>query len=190
MADPLVDPCSFEGVHTEGLNYCPNEDVVGGTAVDFFYAPKDFFETLTKPVVTGETSYTQRIKLAANAITFKTGKGWKKATMMIDENELKNTFVGNKGNKKPKVDFDAFLPNFIARNVGFFDAHRNTPMIWAVPDSTGVKWIVGNLDAPAYFDKSDGTSGKTYDNNSGFAMTVTANTKLLVYEGEIVELAD
>ena len=189
MANEELD-CSFENVHTENMNYCPNKEVVGGVAVDFFYAPAAHFATFTKPAVTPTSTYEERMTLAANSLTFKAEKGWKKITMMVDENELKNTLVGNKGNKKPKVEFDAYISNFIARNLGFIDAHMNTPMVWAVPDSTGKKWIVGNPDAPAIFDKGDGTTGKKYEDNSGVGVTVSANTKLLVYLGEIVEVAD
>lgn len=190
MAEEIKDPCSFAGVHTENVNYCPNNEVVGGVAIDFFYVPAAHLETFVKPTITPTTGFAERMTLAADSITFKAGKGWKKVTMMVDESELKNTLVGNKGNKKPKVEFDAYIPNFIARNLGFIDAHMNTPLIWAVPDSTGEKWIIGNPDAPAIFDKGDGTSGKKYEDNSGVATTVSANTKLYRYLGDIVELAD
>lgn len=185
-----MDNCDFANVHVENMGYCPNDDVVGGVAVNFFYIPAAQVETFTKPTVTATSTYAERITIAANGIVPVTGKGWKKATMMIEENELKPVLVGAKGNKKQKVDFDALIPNLIDRNVGFVDAHKNTPMIWAIPDSTGKIWIVGTPTAPAFFDKADGTSGKTYENNSGVAITVTANTKPYVYAGTIVELAD
>ncbi len=187
---PEIDDCSFDNVSTENLNYCPNKDMVGGTAIDFYYAPASYFATFVKPVVTSSTGYEARITVLANSLTFKADKGWKKITMLVDENELKNTLVGNRGNKKPKVEFDSYIPNFIARNLGFIDAHMNTPMVWCVPDSTGKKWLVGTPDAPAIFDKGDGTTGKKYEDNSGVGVTVSANTKLYIYLGEVVELAD
>ena len=186
----MAENCDFEGAFIQNLVYCPNDPVVGGVAVDFYYSPAANFATFQTPVATGETSYAERLAIPANGLTFKPDKGWKKITMMIDENELKNTFVGNRGNKKPKVEFDAYIPNFIPRNIGFLDAHINTPMVWAVPDSTGKVWIVGTPKAPAMFDKGDGTTGKKYEDNSGAGVTVNANTKILTYAGEVVELAD
>ncbi len=185
----MPDNC-FEETYTENLNYCPNTDLVAGVSVDFYYTPVAFVETFVKPVVTAASTYAERITLPANSITFKAGKGWKKATMLVEEGELKPTIVGNKGNKKSKTDFDSYIPNFIAANIGFVDTHRNTPMIWAIPDSTGKKWVVGNPDTPAFFDKADSTTGKKLEDNSGTAITVTANTKPYVYAGEIVELPD
>lgn len=179
--------CNF---NSENLLYCPNDEVVGGVSVEFLYAPASHFVSITKPTITETSTYAERITLANDAIVFEAEKGWKKAQMLVDENELKNTFVGAKGNKKPQVSFDAFLPNFIAKNIGFFDAHANTPMVWLIPDSTGKKWLIGNLDTPAFFDKAEGTSGKTYDNNSGHAITVMANTKLYYYPGDATVLAD
>ncbi len=187
---PEIEDCSFDNVKTENLNYCPNKDMVGGVAIDFYYAPAAHFEKFEKPAITATTGYEARITIAANSITLKASKGWKKITMLVDESELKNTLVGNKGNKKPKVEFDAYIPNFLPRNIGFIDAHMNTPMVWCIPDSTGRKWIIGNPDAPAIFDKGDGTTGKKYEDNSGVGVTVSANTKLYTYLGEVVVLAD
>ena len=185
-----MENCDFENQHVENMGYCPNDDTVGGTAVDFFGIPAAHVETFTKPTLTATSKYGERLTIAANGIVPKATKGWKKVTMMVDESEIKPMLVGNKGNKKQKIDFDAYIPNLIARNVGFVDANKNTPMIWAIPDSTGEIWIVGTPTAPAFFDKADGTSGKKYEDNSGIAITVTANTKPYVYAGEIVELAD
>lgn len=182
--------CDFKTQHVENMGYCPNEDTVGGTAVDFFYIPAAQIETFTKPVITPTSTYVERMTIAALGIVPVATKGWKRITMMVDESELKPVLVGNKGNKKQKIDFDAYIPNLIERNVGFVDANKNTPLVWAIPDSTGTLWIVGTKTAPAYFDKADGTSGKKYEDNSGIAITVSANTKPYVYAGEIVELAD
>lgn len=182
--------CSFENVHTENLGFCANKDSVGGVAVNFLYIPAAQVETFTLPVLTEASTYEERITIASGGIVPATGKGWKKAVMHLDQNEIKPVLVGSKGNKKQKTEFDAYIPNFLARNVGFVDAHKNTPLIWAIPDSTGKMWIIGTPDAPAYFDKADGTSGKAYEDDSGVSITVAANTKPYVYAGEIVELAD
>jgi hypothetical protein len=180
----------FDEVHVENVNHCPNDESVGGISVDLFYIPKDHIDAFTLPVVTAATKYAERITLAANAITTKADKGWKKISIMVDENELSNTLVGNKGNKKPKVELDAMIPNFKKENIGFMDAHKNTPLILAVVDSTGQKWVIGTTNAPAFLETSDAKTGKKYDDNSGITVKISANTKLYAYEGDIVVLAD
>ncbi|MDR2205769.1 MAG: hypothetical protein LBE36_06415 [Flavobacteriaceae bacterium] len=176
----------FEDTKIENVDHCPNDESVGGLAVDLFYVPKDHIDAYLLPVVTPSSKYVERISLPANAITLKAQKSWKKISVMVDENELTSTLVGNKGNKKSKVEMDVLIPNFTAKNIGFQDAHKNTPMIFAVADSTGQKWVIGTLNAPAQFETSDAKTGKKYDDNSGITGKISANTKLYALQDDIV----
>ena len=181
MAD---EDCSFANQRTENMNYCPDDGVVGGIKVKSWYCPMDQLQTITKPVVTGTTTYAARPVITA--LTPKADKGFKKIILLTEENELKSTLVGNKGNKKPQASLDAMIPNFTKRNVGAIDANKNTPMCWVVEDSEGQKWVL----LEAFMDKADGTTGKKYEDNSGFAITITANSKLYAFDGVITEIAD
>ncbi|WP_312750536.1 hypothetical protein [Epilithonimonas hominis] len=180
------EKCSFAEMHTENLGYCPNEDTVGGVKTDINYIPMAQLATFTKPTVTATSTYEERITIPANGIVPTTGKGFKKIQLMVEESELKNALVGNKGNKKSQASFDAMIPNFTGKNLGFVDAHKNTPLMIVVTDSTGVKWVIPE----AFIDKADATSGKKYEDNSGVAVTITANSKVYKYAGTIELIPD
>lgn len=178
----------FDNVRVENVNHCPNDTTVGGLSVDLFYIPAAHVETLTKPAVTDAMSYAKRMTLTA--VTPVATKGFKRLSVMVDENELSSLLVGNKGNKKPKVELDVYIPNFKKENLGFTVTHKNTPMIYAIKDSTGQPWIIGDKDGPSYFETADGKTGKKYDDNSGITIKISANTQLWAFDGAIVELED
>lgn len=182
----MADNCSFETVRTENMGYCPNTEVVGGVKADIAYIPMAQLQTVTKPVITVETSYEDSIKIGSTGLVPVTGKGFKKITCTIDENELKSNLVGNKGNLKDQAQFDGMLPNFIAKNQGFIKRHKNTPMCYIVTDSTGKKWAL--LDA--YMTKADATTAKKYEENAGTAFNVIANGPLYTYDGPLTYLSD
>ena len=182
----MADNCSFETVRTENMGYCPNDDVVGGVKADVAYIPMAQLQTVTKPVVTETTSYADSITILPTGLVPATGKGFKKTTLVIDENELKSNLVGNKGNLKDQAQFDGMLPNFIPRNIGFIKRHKNTPMCYVITDSTGQKWVI----LEAYMTKADATTAKKYEESAGTAFNVTANSCLYAYNGPITYLAD
>lgn len=177
----------FDDAYIETVNHCPNDTTVGGTAADLFYIPAAHIETYTEPTVTATSTYAERMTLAA--LTPKTGKGFKRLSAMIEENELGNVFVGNKGNKKAKAEIDCMLPNFKPENIGFTVLHKNTPMVYAIKDSAGQFWVIGSPDAPAYFETADAKSGKKYEDNSGITMKISANCQLWAFDGAITELS-
>lgn len=178
--------CSFADTHVENLGYCPNQETVGGVKTEAAYIPMAHLETFTKPTITNASTYAQRVTIAPTGIAAASGKGFKKIDLMVDESELKNALVGNKGNKKLQASLDALIPNWTDKNLGFIDAHKNTPLMLVITDSAGVKWVIPE----AFIDKADGTTGKKYEDNSGIAVTITANSKIYTYAGEITILAD
>ena len=182
----MPDGCSFAEMHTENMGYCPNLETVGGVKIAVAYMPMAQVATFTKPVVTEDSTYEERLTIPALGIVPAATKGFKTIDMLVDENELKSALVGNKGNKKNQGMLDAYIPNFTARNLGFIDAHKNTPLMLIVTDSTGTKWVIPE----AFIDKADATSGKKYEDNSGTAITIMANSKIYVYTGDLVILAD
>lgn len=181
----MADECSFDNVVTQNLNYCPNKDTVGGVKMVVYYIPMAQ-ATITYPTVTANSTYAERITIPANGITEAEGKGFKKIVILKDEGELKPTLVGADGNKKMKTDFDCLIPDFVVDNIGFVDTHKNTPLLLAIPDSTGKLWVVPD----AMFSKADGTTGKKYEDNSGVSGTFSANSKPYLYQGTITVTPD
>lgn len=177
----------FDNAPHEALDFCPNEEVPGGVSTRLFYAPAEFFDKFVQPAQTGD--YATRITIPAANIALKTGKGWKGIDVMVDENELKSALVGNRGNKKAKAELELYIPGFRDKSVGFVDVYKNVPTIYAVVDANGVAWIVGTKLNPAFIESADGTTGKKYEDNSGIAVKISANTKLFKYAGSIVEAA-
>ncbi|QWA38865.1 hypothetical protein [Chryseobacterium sp. ZHDP1] len=182
----MPDNCSFETVRTENLGFCPNEEVVGGVKAEVAHIPMAQLQTITKPTITEDTTYEDSIKIPNTGLVPVTGKGFKKMTLTIDENELKSNLVGNKGNLKDQAQFDGMLPNFIAKTQGFIKRHKNTPMCYVITDSTGKKWVL--LDA--YMTKADSTTAKKYEESAGTAFNVISNGPLYSYEGTLTILAD
>lgn len=176
----------FDGVPHESIDSCPNDEIAGGVSTRIFYAPAKFLEKLTPPTLTGD--YATRITIPATNLAFQAGKGWKGIDVMVDENELKNTLVGNRGNKKAKAEMDFYIPGFKPEAVGFLDTYKNVPMVFAIKDANGIIWILGTKLNPAFVESADGTTGKKYEDNSGAAVKISANSKLYKFAGDVVEL--
>lgn len=177
----------FKDVPHESLDSCPNDETAGGVTTRLFYAPTAFFERVDVPTPTGD--YATRITIPADNLAFKADQGWKGIDILIDEGELKNTLVGNRGNKKSKAELEFFIPGFKKEVVGFTDTFKNVPMVFAVKDANGIIWIVGTKLNGAFVETADGTTGKKFEDNSGVSCKISANSKLYVYAGDVVELA-
>jgi hypothetical protein len=180
----MADDFSFDTVHTENMGYCPNETTVSGVKADAYYCPMAQLATITKPTITPTSAYADRVTLAA--LVPVVGKGFKKMTLLIDENELKNGLVGVKGNMKAQAMLDGMLIDFTKRNLGFIATHLNTPMCWVVVDSEGQKWVL--LDG--YLTKADSTTAKKFGDNSGTPFNITAHSQLYAFDGDITVTAD
>jgi len=178
----------FDGVPHENIDFCPNDEIASGISVRAQYIPVEFVETFKLPPKTG--TYAQQITVAAAGIVLKKEKGWKGIDLLVDENELKTTFVGNRGNKKEQLEFDAFIPGFRPKVLGFLRKYKNAPLLFNIQDNEARNWLIGTKLTPAYFDSSEATTGKKYEDNSGVTIKIMANTGLYLYAGEVKELAD
>ncbi|CAA0172970.1 conserved hypothetical protein [Tenacibaculum maritimum] len=176
----------FENVPHESLDSCPNDEIAGGVSTRLFYAPTEFLDKVDVPTPTGD--YATRITIPSDNLAFKADKGWKGIDILVDEGELKNMLVGNRGNKKSKAELEFFIPGFKKDVVGFIDTFKNVPMVFAVKDSNGVIWLVGTKLNGAFMENAEGTTGKKFEDNSGVTCKINANAKLYVYAGDIVDL--
>lgn len=175
----------FENTQHESIDFCPNEEISAGISTRMFYAPAEFLEKCELPDGTG--AYDTRITIADSNLTLKSTKNWKGIDIQMDEGELKNSLVGNIGNKKNKAELEIKIPGFRPKVIGFVDTYKNVPMVFVVPDASGVFWVVGTKINPAYMESADGTTGKKTEDDSGVTVKITANTKLYKYAGTITE---
>jgi len=123
--------------------------------------------------------------IAAGGIVLNSGKAWKSIDIQMDEGELKPTLTGNVGNKKTKTELEFLIPGLRTEVLGWIDAYKNAPCVFAVKDANGKLFVIGNKDLGARIDSAEGTTGKKIDDNSGVTVKLVANAKTCVYEGEI-----
>ncbi|WP_185210625.1 hypothetical protein [Elizabethkingia meningoseptica] len=180
----------FDNIRVENVNHCPNDEITAGLSTKLNYAPEPDVETLTLPTITDALSYEERITISNTGLVTKTGKGFKQIDILVDENELTASFVGNKGNKKMKTDLDAFIPGFKGKVIGFLQTHKNTPLILNIKDSTGQGWVIGDKINPAFIDTAEVKTGKKFDDNSGATIKITSNSPIRMYNGPITITPD
>ena len=89
------------------------------------------------------------------------------------------------GNKKVKSELEFLIPGFRTEVLGFIDAYKNTPCLFAAKDANGKLFVLGNKDLGARIDSAEGTTGKKIDDNSGVTAKIVSNTKTYLYQGEI-----
>lgn len=174
----------FDAVPHENLEYCPNDETSAGIATKLFYVPIAFIKSMQLPDKNA-ANYEDRVKIPSGGIVLKTGKSWKAIDILRDEGELKSSLMGNTGNKKSKGELEFLIPGLKGKQLGFVDAYKNTPCVYAVRDQNGQFFILGNNIVGAYIDSADGTTGKKIEDNSGITAKISANTKVYTYEGEI-----
>jgi len=173
----------FDNIPHENLEHCPNDEINSGLATKLYYVPTDFIKTMTKP--TNGADYKSRVVIPTGGIVLNTGKSWKSIDIQMDEGELKPTLTGNIGNKKTKTEVEFLIPGLRTEVLGWIDAYKNAPCVFAVKDANGKLFVIGNKDLGARIDSAEGTSGKKIDDNSGVTVKIVANAKACIYEGEI-----
>lgn len=180
----------FDDMYLENVNHCPNIETAAGVSTKMHYAPEPHIDTLTLPVITNASTYLERITIPTTGLVPATGKGFKEADLLVDMNEITATYVGSKGNKKMKTDLDGYMPGFRPQIIGFLHAHKNTPMILSIKDSSGQNWIIGDKINPAYIDTAEAKTGKTFEENSGVTIKITSNAPPRLYNGTLTVIAD
>lgn len=178
----------FDDINLENVNHCPNDETVAGLSTKLYYIPAPHITTFTKPAKTG--SYESAATIPSAGLVADTGKGWKVLDIQVDKNQLQNLTIGTKGNLKLRGQIDIFVPNFKKKIVGFQIVHKNTPMIFGIPDSEGQMWIIGNPDSPSYFGSMALASGTNAEEDSGMTTQIMANSTIYAYDGEIIATAD
>ncbi len=173
----------FDGIPHENIEHCPNDELQAGLTTKLYYVPCHFIKTFAMP--TPGADLESRVKVGTGGIVLNTGKKWAEIDIQVEQNELKPTLIGNKGNKKFKTELDFTIPGMKGKGLGYMDAYKNVPCVYAIKDANGALFVIGNKDVGAYIDTAEGTSGKTVEDNSGITCKIAANTKTLLYDGEI-----
>lgn len=168
---------TFDGVTIEDINNCQEEDFGSGISTQLLYAPAIFFASIKIP--DEDLGFEECITITADDLVFKDQLTWSLIDILIDENELKNLSDGVNQRKKDKSELNFFLQGFKKKNVGFLKKIKNEPMIFGITDLEGTLWIFGNLRNRAFIETYEGTTGKKYEDNSGFAVKISSKSPLI-----------
>lgn len=174
---------SFEDFTIEDLQNC-NEDNLPGIKLKVYYAPESFFHGIVLPIA---TTFSDFGIIENGDLEFKEDKAWSTFECLVDENELKTMLVGPSFKKKFQTQLDFYLLGFKTKIMAFLTAICNERLILAVEDSNGNFWIIGTKQNPAHIDKAEGSTGKAIADNTGFAVSVVANSPLYRYAGNILD---
>lgn len=172
----------FEDVFIENLENCPNGAAASGLQVRVCYAPESYFHGI---VLTDKETFVDSATIQDGDMEFVAGKAWGWFNALVDESELKTILTGPALRKKFRTQLDLYILGFNTTVIGFLERVANVPLVFAVIDANGTPWIVGTKRNAAIIDKADGTTGKAYIDNSGFAATISANTMLYRYAGDV-----
>lgn len=179
----------FDDLPVEDLDACINNEVQAGISeVGVRYAIHPQILNFPMPKNYGEVGYTYETAVAVTTdITFQAGKGFGKIVVMPDTGEVMCDLVGNKGNKKTKSAFAFAVSGNDKKTLGFMRTHKNTPMLFLVPERDGQKRLVGDKFNAAYIVEGKSTTGKGGEDDKLVNFTIESFCVPIVYSGLIQE---
>lgn len=133
-------------------------DNMGGTGTKFYYClAKDIeaWPTLPDPETAADISELQEL---TGTFTMATGTNFFVGYMTPDTGSIVNTDQGEIDGVSQKHTFKLFHPKMNKKLLGFIRATNNQGMVYIVPDSNGVNYMVGSEAFPA-LKSADGESG-------------------------------
>lgn len=172
---------SFEGITIEDLKYSV-QDVYSGVKTRLYYAPTSYFSKITLP---NTGSFEELSVVLEDDLVFRTDKGWSVIDCLIDENEINTSLAGSIRKMKLTSDLKIFLLGLKSHIIGFISEHKDTSFVFMIIDSNGQSWLIGNLRNPAKIEAATGSTGKNYEDNSGFSINISSKSMLYRYGGEI-----
>lgn len=177
----------FDDLPVEDLTACINSEVQAGVSeVGVRYAIHPQITTFPMPLNHGEVGYTYATAVAVTTdIVFQAGKGFGKINVMPDTGEVMCELVGNKGNKKTKSLFAFSIAANNKKGLGFMRTHKNTPMLFLVPERDGQNRLVGDKFNAAYIVEGKATTGKGGEDDKLINFTVESFCVPIVYSGVI-----
>lgn len=179
----------FDDLPLEDLDSCVNsENVAGVQEREIYVAVIEHINSFPAHPSLDTANVTLASKATITTdVTFLENKGWFKLKIQADSGEVKDSMVGNKGNKKFKSMFDFFLPDTTAKNIGFMGEYKNVPLVFCIPEKSGRKRLLGTKELPVYFESSEGTSGKGGEDDNGWtcSLEVTTSKPSPIYDGNL-----
>lgn len=179
----------FDTIPVEDLDACINSEVQAGVSeVGVRYAVHPQIVNFPMPLNFGDPLYSYDTAIAVTTdITFQATKGFGKINIMPDSGEVKVDLVGNKGNKKTKSTFAFSVSGNDKKTLGFLRTHKNTPMLFCVPERDGQKRLIGDKFNPAYIVEGAGTTGKGGEDDKLINFSFESYCVPIVYSGAIQE---
>ena len=174
---------SFEDIDIENL-HC-QKDNSSGLSTKLYYAPASYFFFVPLPQ---KSNYETAVSVS-DEILMKPEKKLKHIDVLIDESEIKVVLTGGALRKKIKTTLSFFILGLRASVLGFIDRCASEKLIFFIKDIDGNVWQIGNLINAAFFESAEASSGKKYEDNSGVAVTITANCNIVLYKNSIDEIA-
>jgi len=163
----------------------PNGENMGGITQKVYYALYD-------DVATWPTKPTSPATLEANAaltgdIVMDSGKGFYELYITDDTGEFKIECVGEKDGKSFVETLGLFHPGLGTKILGLINVAKNENLVLIVEDNNGAKFLMGDENRPATFDKGGNMgTGKETNARRGLEMEFTYKTSnIYVYTGSI-----
>lgn len=147
-------------------------------------AREDEFTTIAKAPKTGTKAGDTAVIVADHV--FKPGKGFVKAYITLESNELKAAIVGERDGRGLKVSFEGFHPGNKPEALEFARVVKNLGLIMLVPDADGTYLQVGSEGLPVEL-ACDYGSGKLSGGRRGFTVKGEAYANgLYIYAGDVL----
>lgn len=176
----------FDTIDIHNLELCPGEEFFSGLSTRLYYAPASFF--FKTPLPDPDTSFESEI-IITDEIMMYPGKKIRYVDILIDENELKVTPLGNPTRKKVKTVIELYILGFTPSILGFLHRCMNESLIFFIKDSNGNNWQIGTLRNRSFIENFEGTTGKKVDDNSGLMLTISCNSSLFIYTNSLESFA-
>lgn len=176
---------AFEDFRTEDIGHCAADEFASGILSRIYFADASALKKITLPL---EPYTSKNFKIKKEDLEFQQFRGWSYFNALIEESELTDTFSGSARRKKKQSSLALYILGYTTENLRKFQNLINRPLIFLIIDANGQQFLFGNLRNYAQFEKVDGSTGKKYEDNSGFAASITTRTTIFPVEGDSTRL--
>jgi len=180
---------SFEGVNIENITACGTNDFGSGMKTRLYFAPAEWFNKINigdSPNVGPKNNFQNALLISKDDIEFKAAFTWFYIDVLIDESEVKTSFSGSSKRRKLRSSLDVFILGYRSKILGFLQVMKNEDLVFCISTGDNISVLVGNLRNFATFDKAEGSTGKKYEENSGFAVSISANSPTYFFKENLI----
>ena len=180
---------SFEGVNIENITACGTNDFGSGMKTRLYFAPAEWFHKINigdSSNVGPKNNFQNALLISKDDIEFKAAFTWFYIDVLIDESEVKTSFSGSSKRRKLRSSLDVFILGYRSKILGFLQVMKNEDLVFCIPTADNISLLIGNLRNFATFDKAEGSTGKKYEENSGFAVSISANSPTYFFKENLI----